>query len=505
MFRAILIGNRGEIAVRVIRACRELGVGTVAVCSDVDRDARHVREADRVVPLGGRSARESYLDIDRVIGAARRAGVDAVHPGYGFLSENAAFAGACEHAGLVFVGPPADVIAQMGSKIAAKALAARTGVPVVPGEVPSDQSDAAVAAAIARVGLPALVKPSAGGGGIGMRTIRSAAEIGDAVRGARHDAGAAFGDDTLYVERLVERPRHIEVQVFGDQAGQVVHVFERECSLQRRHQKVIEESPSPAVAPGLRARMGEAAVAIARAAGYHNAGTVEFLLDGEGESAPFYFLEMNARLQVEHPITEAVAGVDLVHAQLRVAHGEPLPWRQDQLVPRGHAIECRVYAEDPAAGFLPQAGRVLLYAEPTGPGIRVDAGLAEGDEVPVQFDPLVAKLVVHAENRDAAVARARAALADFAILGIRTNAGYLRRALGHPDFSAGRLDTGWLDRVTPDLVAAHADRVPPQAAIVAAAAARSAGGAGVSSALSPHGFPASVDPWVQLARWRNGA
>jgi acetyl/propionyl-CoA carboxylase alpha subunit len=505
MFKSLLIANRGEIAVRITRACRELGIEPVAVCSDADRHARHVRLASRVEPLGGRTARESYLDIAKVIDAARRAGVEAVHPGYGFLSEDATFARACEEAGFAFVGPPADVIEQMGSKIAARALAVRTGVPVVPGEVPADQSLGAVAEAVARVGLPALLKPASGGGGIGMRVIHAAAEVGDAVRGARRDAAAAFGDDTLYVERLVERPRHVEIQIFGDARGQVVHLFERECSLQRRHQKVIEESPSPVVSAGLRARMGEAAVALARAAGYRNAGTVEFLLDGDGDEAPFYFLEMNTRLQVEHPVTEAVAGVDLVHAQLRVAHGEPLPWRQDEIAPRGHAIECRIYAEDPADDFLPQAGRILLYAEPAGPGVRIDTGLGEGDEVPVQFDPLLAKLVVHAEHRATAIARARAALAEFAILGVCTNARHLREALGHPDFVAGRFDTRWLDRVTPGLVAATAAAVPPPAALAAAAAAHRLAAPAPGGASGSQRHAVAADPWSLLAGWRHGA
>jgi len=501
MFSRLLIANRGEIAVRVIRACRELGIAAIAVCSDVDREAKHVRLADHVMPLGGRSARESYLDIERVVDAARRSGADAVHPGYGFLSENPAFARSCEGAGLVFVGPPASAIEQMGSKIAARALAMRVGVPVVPGEVPTDRSDDAVSAAVERVGLPVLLKPAAGGGGIGMRIIRARDDVAEAVRGARRDAIAAFGDDTLYVERLVDAPRHVEIQVFGDAHGAMVHVLERECSLQRRHQKVIEESPSPAVTPRLRARMGEAGIAVARAAGYRNAGTIEFLLEGEGDGARFYFLEMNTRLQVEHPVTEAVAGVDLVHAQLRVASGLPLPWRQEDLVPRGHAVECRVYAEDPAAGFLPQAGRLLAHRPPSGPGVRIDAGVDEGDDVPVQFDPLVAKVIVHAEDRGAALARARAALADYPILGVRTNLSYLRRVLAHPDVVAGRVDTRWLDRETASLVASGANEAPSPRALAAAAAAH----AGASAPRTTTEAAESADPWVRLGAWRNGA
>jgi acetyl/propionyl-CoA carboxylase alpha subunit len=504
MFKSLLIANRGEIAVRIIRACRELGIATVAICSDADRRSLHVRLADRVVSLGGTTARESYLDVERVIDAAVRTGVEAVHPGYGFLSENALFAQGCERAGLVFVGPPPEAIERVGSKIAARRLAARLGVPVVPGEVPPDQSDDAVAAAVERTGWPALIKPTAGGGGIGMRVVRGRDEVAESVRGARRDAMAAFGDGTLYVERMLEQPRHVEVQVLGDRHGRMLHVLERECSLQRRRQKVIEECPSSAVTPELRVQLGEAAVEIARAAGYRNAGTVEFLLDGTGLHARFYFLEVNARLQVEHPVTEAVAGLDLVHAQLRIAAGEPLPTSQDAIAPRGHALECRVYAEDPARGFLPQAGRLLVFAPPAGPGIRVDAGVSEGDDVAVQFDPLIAKLVVHAADRASAIARARAALADFAILGVRTNAGYLQRALAHRDIAAGDIDTRWLDRVTEQLVPAGAVEAPPPVAIVAAAAAWSDGAAGASRDVSAT-TPADADPWSRLDGWRNGA
>ena len=498
MFKSLLVANRGEIAVRVIRACRELGIRSVAICSDVDRESLHTRLADLVVPLGGRTARDSYLDIERVVHAAQAAGAEAVHPGYGFLSERAAFARACERAGLVFVGPPADAIDQMGSKTAARTLAARVGVPVVPGEIPGEPTDEAVVEAVRRVGLPALLKPAAGGGGIGMRVVRTLAEAAEAVRGARRDATAAFGDDALYVERLVEKPRHVELQVFGDRHGRMVHVLERECSLQRRHQKVVEECPSPVVTPRLRARMGEAAVTVARAAGYVNAGTVEFLLEGEGDDARFYFLEMNTRLQVEHPVTEAVSGLDLVQAQLRVASGEPLPWSQEEIAPRGHAIECRVYAEDPAAGFLPQGGRVLVFRPPSGPGIRVDAGIAEGDDVPVQFDPLVAKVIVHAPTREAALARAHRAMSDTVVLGVHTNVSFLRRVLEHPDVLTGRIDTGWLDRTGASLAEPPE---PDDPAVAAAAAALS----GELAPARPVEVPGGEDPWSRLAGWRNGA
>jgi acetyl/propionyl-CoA carboxylase alpha subunit len=367
VIRRLLIANRGEIALRIIRACRELGIETVAVYSDADDGAPHMLAADAAVHLGPSPAPESYLNVGRLLAAAAQSGADAIHPGYGFLSERAHFARACADAGLIFVGPSADAIERMGSKVGARELMQQAGVPVVPGETPTDQSDDAIARAVDAIGLPALIKPSAGGGGIGMKVIRAQSDVRESVQQARREAVAAFGDGTLYVERLVERPRHVEIQVFADHHGHVVHLFERECSVQRRHQKTIEESPCPVLTEPVRAQMGAAAVAAARAAGYTNAGTVEFLLDGSGDRARFFFLEMNTRLQVEHPVTECVTGVDLVRAQLLVASGEPLPWTQDDLSQRGHAIECRIYAEDPAQDFLPQAGQLLMYREPIGP------------------------------------------------------------------------------------------------------------------------------------------
>jgi len=453
MIHRLLIANRGEIALRVIRACRELGIESVAVFSDADATAPHVVAADRAVRIGPPPAAESYLAIPRLIDAARATGADAVHPGYGFLSENAAFAEACAAAGLTFVGPPAAVIAHMGSKIDARRLMSAAGVPVVPGETPDDQTDAGVRRAISRIGLPALIKASAGGGGKGMREVRETADIDDAIQAARREGMAAFGDGTLYVERLIAAPRHIEIQIVADDHGNVVHLFERECSVQRRHQKVIEESPSPALTPALRARMTEAAVAAARAANYRNAGTIEFLVDANGESATapasepvFFFLEMNTRLQVEHAVTEEVTGVDLVRAQLLAASGEPLPWAQPAISQRGHAIEARVYAEDPAHEFLPQAGPLLLYREPRVPGVRIDSGVAEGGDVSIYYDPLIAKVIALAETRDQAIAKLSSALRDFPILGVRTNIPFLIRVLEHPDFGGGAIDTGFLDR-----------------------------------------------------------
>ena len=494
--RRVLIGNRGEIALRVIRACREAGIESVAAYSDADRDALHTRAADYAVRIGPPPASESYLCVTALIAAAQEAGADAVHPGYGFLSERAEFARACEQAGLVFIGPPADVIEKMGSKIAARELMRSANVPVVPGQTPADQSDEGIEAAADAIGHPVLVKASAGGGGKGMRVVRRKADAREAIQSARREASAAFGDGTLYIERLIENPRHVEIQVFADSHGSVVHLFERECSLQRRHQKIIEESPSPAITPVVRARMGEAAVAAARAAAYRSAGTIEFLVEGEGDAGRFYFLEMNTRLQVEHPVTEAVTGVDLVRAQFAVADGRPLPWTQSTLSQRGHAIECRIYAEDPSGGFLPQAGRLLLYREPSGPGVRIDSGFEQGDAVDVNYDPLIAKLVASGETRQAAIGRALAALRHFPILGIRTNIAFLIRLLEDDAFREGRIDTGYIDRHSDRLAAAD---VAPAEALAAAALVHA----------SPHSVGESIggasdsglDPWSTLTAW----
>ena len=493
--RRVLIANRGEIAVRIARACREAGLESVAVYSDADADALHVRVADRAERIGPAAPAESYLSVPALIAAAGRVGADAVHPGYGFLSERPELPRACEKAGITFVGPPADVMERMGSKIGARALMQGAGVPIVPGDTPHDQSDDGVLAAARGLGYPLLVKASAGGGGKGMRVVTHDAEAVESIAAARREATAAFGDGTLYVERLIARPRHVEIQVFADAHGNVVHLFERECSVQRRHQKVVEESPSPAVTPALRARMGDAAVAAARAAGYRNAGTIEFLVDGDGEHAGFYFLEMNTRLQVEHPVTEAVAGVDLVRAQFIVAEGGRLPWAQDALSQRGHAVECRVYAEDPAHGFLPQAGPLLLYREPSGPGIRVDSGVTEGDSVGVHYDPLLAKLIVHGETREAARSRAVHALHNYPVLGTRTNIPFLIRLLELPAFRAGRLHTGLIEEHLSQLT--QADDVPPEALVAAAfATAASAGCARADGSVGQ-----DSDPWTTLRRW----
>jgi acetyl-CoA carboxylase biotin carboxylase subunit len=504
MIRRLLIANRGEIARRILRACRELKIETVAVYSDADAKAPHVAEADRAICLGPAPARESYLNIEAIIDAAVLTKADAIHPGYGFLSERAPFVRAVEAAGLTFVGPPASALEKMGSKVGARRLMTAAGVPVVPGEAPTDQSEQALTAAARTIGLPVLIKPAAGGGGIGMKAVHDLAELPDAIAAARREAKAAFGNDTLYFERLIERPRHVEIQVFADNHGNTVHIFERECSAQRRHQKVVEESPCAALSPAVRARMGAAAVAAAKAVGYRNAGTCEFLLEGEGDAASFYFLEMNTRLQVEHPVTEEVVGIDLVHAQLRVASGEPLPFSQQSLAQRGHAIECRIYAEDPAQGFLPQAGPLLLYREPQGPGVRVDSGVTKGSEVSVHYDPMLSKLIVHAATREEARQRAIAALRDYAILGIRTNIPFLLQLLEHPQFIDASIDTKFLDREGAAIAAQIPQELPNAAAIVIEALRKNLvprPNDAVGTAATP-GTLGTADPFQTLGGWR---
>lgn len=464
-FDTVLVANRGEIAVRVIRTLRAMGIRSVAVFSDADAGARHVAEADVAVRIGPAAARQSYLDIDAVVSAAERTGAQAVHPGYGFLSENPEFAGALQAAGIVFIGPPAAAIATMGDKIAAKAAVSAFGVPVVPGISRPGLTDEELIAGAPEVGFPVLVKPSAGGGGKGMRVVQEAADLPAALTSARREAAAAFGDDTLFLERFVLRPRHIEVQVLADGHGNVIHLGERECSLQRRHQKVIEEAPSPLLDAATRARIGAAACDTARSVDYTGAGTVEFIVSADAPDE-FFFMEMNTRLQVEHPVTEMVTGVDLVEQQIRIAAGEKLALAQGDIVMTGHAVEARVYAEDPANGFLPTGGPVLGLREPTGPGVRVDSGLAAGTVVGSDYDPMLSKVIAHGPDRTAALHRLDRALADTAVLGLTTNTEFLRFLLADPDVAAGRLDTGLLDRRAPDF----APRPLGDAELVAAAA-----------------------------------
>ncbi|MFC5909544.1 acetyl/propionyl/methylcrotonyl-CoA carboxylase subunit alpha [Streptacidiphilus monticola] len=489
MFESVLVANRGEIAVRVCRTLRKLGVRAIAVHTDADADAPHLRAADEAVRI------DSYLSVEELLRAARRTGAEAVHPGYGFLAENAGFARACAEAGLVFIGPPADAIELMGDKIHAKAAVSRAGVPVVPGSSGDGLTDDQLADAAAEVGLPVLLKPSAGGGGKGMRLVREAEHLREEIAAARREARASFGDDTLLLERWIDRPRHIEIQVLADAHGNVVHLGERECSLQRRHQKLIEEAPSVLLDPHTRAAMGEAAVRAARSCGYTGAGTVEFIVPG-GDPSSYYFMEMNTRLQVEHPVTELVTGLDLVEWQLRVAAGEELRLEQSAVDLDGHAVEARICAEDPGRGFLPTGGRVLLLEEPDGlDGTRVDSGLADGQVVGSSYDPMLAKVIAWGPDRATALRRLRAALARTTVLGVTTNAGYLRRLLADTDVVAGDLDTGLVER-RPELTVT--DPADDEAALVAAALAR-------QLALLPGtGTDAWSDPFAQPTGWRVG-
>ena len=497
-FGKVLIANRGEIAVRVIRACRELGIRTVAVFSDADRESLHVLLADEAVPIGPAPATESYLVVDKLVAAARNAGADAVHPGYGFLAENAAFAQACLDAGLTFIGPPPAAIRAMGDKMAARRVAGRLGVPVVPGTEEPVADDAEAARVAERVGYPVMLKAAMGGGGKGMRLVRAPRELAGALRAARSEAGAAFGDASVYIERYIEDPRHIEIQILADAHGGVVHLGERECSIQRRHQKLVEESPSPFVTPEMRRRMGEAACRVAAAVGYVNAGTVEFLVDRERN---FYFLEMNTRLQVEHPVTELVTGRDLVRDQLRIAAGDKLGFGQDDVALVGSAIECRINAEDPYASFIPSPGTVTGLRAPGGPWVRDDTGVYAGCTIPRFYDTLMAKLIVWGPDRDAAIARMSRALAEYQVVGVQTTIPILRRIVAHGDFAAGRLSTGFMERLlaTDRPEAAGARR--RIALIAAALTAHARAGRGAPPAAPP----AAPGAWRQALRpgWRS--
>ena len=494
MFKKILIANRGEIAVRVAQTVQEMGIQAVTVYSQPDRAAPHVLAVDEAYPLEGRTAAETYLRGEKIIEIAKRKHVDAIHPGYGFLSENAAFAQACGDAGITFIGPSREVIRATGNKIAAKKTLAAAGVPVVPGWTGTGQEESGRFQAEAkRIGYPVLIKAASGGGGKGMRLVREEGELLHAVESARREAGAAFGDSGVFLEKYLERPRHVEFQIFGDSHGNVVHLFERECSIQRRHQKILEETPSPALNPQLRGRMGEAAVRAARAVNYTNAGTVEFLVDASGE---FYFLEINTRLQVEHPVTELTTGHDLVRAQIVVAAGEPLPFSQSTLRQDGHAIEVRICAEDASRDFMPSTGTIAVFAPPVGPGIRVDSGVVQGSEVSVYYDPMLAKLIVKGRDRNEALEKLTWALSHFAILGVTTNIGFLRALIANPEFRAGRLHTQFLQEhgVTQD-------RTVGREAVLAAALAASRSDTPRSSSKNEHrGLRES--PW-QTGGWRS--
>jgi acetyl-CoA carboxylase biotin carboxylase subunit len=494
MFKKVLIANRGEIAVRIIRTCREMEIKTVAVYSEVDKTAPHVLEADEAVGLGSAEPKHSYLNMDRLLAAARETGAEAIHPGYGFLAENPVFAERCREEGVVFIGPPAQVIRDLGSKTKARNIMLQAGVPVIPGMLTTAADPEVLAREAEAIGYPVIIKASAGGGGKGMRVVREAVELGEACRSCQSEAEKAFGDGSLYLEKHLEGPRHVEFQILADSFGNVVHLFERECSIQRRHQKIIEETPSPILTPDLRRQMGQAAVAAARAAGYVNAGTVEFLLDREGK---FYFLEVNTRLQVEHPITEVTTGLDLVRRQLEIAAEQALPLCQEEIQPRGHAFECRIYAEDPEAQFFPSPGKILYLKEPSGPGIRMDSGIRAGFEVPMEYDPILSKLIVYAETRESARQRMIRALENYVLLGIKTTIPFLLEVFKTAEFREGRTRTDFIDR--------HFEGWKPErgkadlARIAFAAHDR-------SRVRTPTGEKASapdrLSPWQTLGEWR---
>jgi acetyl-CoA carboxylase biotin carboxylase subunit len=498
-FRKVLVANRGEIAVRVIRTLHEMGLRAVAVHSDVDRAALHVRMADEAYPIGPAEAAQSYLRADKIVDVAKKCGADAIHPGYGFLSENPVLPEACEAAKITFIGPPASAMRKMGSKTAARRIMSEAGVPITPGAT-CETTDDAIAAAD-RIGYPVMLKAASGGGGKGMRVVESREEMANAWERARSEAKKFFGDDTVYLEKAIVRPRHVEIQVLGDQHGNVVHVFERDCSIQRRNQKVVEETPSPAASPALVAKMGEIAVKGAKAVGYFSAGTFEFLLAPDGN---FYFLEMNTRLQVEHPVTELITGLDLVREMVRVAEGKPLEFAQQDIERRGAAIQCRVYAEDPATGFLPSPGRIQELVVPSGPGVRDDSGAYPGCEISSFYDPLVSKLCVWAPTRERAVARMRRALAEYVVTGIRTNLAFHQKLFEHPEFVAGRYDTGFLERHKDELLgyatipAEDAEAVAVALALQAARLERALG----AEVAQTGARGSQLSPWVSAHRAR---
>jgi acetyl-CoA carboxylase biotin carboxylase subunit len=498
MFKKILIANRGEIAVRVIRACHEMGIAAVAVYSEVDRAALHVRKADEAYPIGAAAAAESYLNIGKILDVARQSGAEAIHPGYGFLSENARFAQACVDAGVKFIGPTAAAMDAMGSKTRARQAMERAGVPFVPGTSRGLESIEEAEEVAARIGYPVMLKAAAGGGGKGMRLVHTPDQLKSSLEAASSEAERSFGDSEVYIEKAIVNPRHIEMQILADEYGSTLYLGERECSLQRRHQKVLEEAPSPVVDAEMRRRMGEVAVRVARAANYTNAGTVEFLVDPQKN---FYFLEMNTRLQVEHPVTELVTGLDLVHLQIRIAAGEKLPLTQEDVQIRGHAMECRIYAEDPDNNYFPSPGKITLLLEPSGPGIREDSGMYEGWTVPMDYDPLLAKLIGYGSDRERAIARLTRALGEYFVGGIKTNLSLFRRILADADFCAAKLDTGFLDRM---LKQKDGQLEDSQAAQVAAIAAGIFAVLGVSAAApGERASDTSAEKAVIASNWKS--
>jgi acetyl-CoA carboxylase, biotin carboxylase subunit len=501
MFKKILIANRGEIAVRVVRACREMGIAAVAVYSDADRAALHVQLADEALAIGPAPAVESYLDMERIIRAAHETGAEAIHPGYGFLAENADFARLCEKQGVVFIGPRSNALELVGDKVRARQTMEKAGVPIIPGMKSIPNTMAEFEAAARALTYPVIVKASAGGGGKGMRIVAEEKELIPALEAGRREAKSAFGDETVYLEKYLDEPRHVEFQVLADNAGHTVHLFERECSIQRRHQKIVEETPSPALDDALRSKMGETAVRVMKAAGYNNAGTVEFLLDKDWN---FYFLEVNARLQVEHPVTELVTGVDLVRQQILVAAGEPLTLKQSALFQRGHAIECRIYAEDPLNRFLPSPGKILFLREPRGPGVRCDSGIYGGWNVPIDYDPILAKLIVWAETRELARRRMAAALDDYIVLGIRTTIGFLKDVVQHPEFKAGRLSTAFIPKHFEGWQGMAKDEESLRLARTAAAFAEFDRAERGTAAPGRGPGKSEASPWTTSGRWRIG-
>lgn len=499
MIKKILIANRGEIAVRIIKACREMGIATVAVYSEADRSSLHVQRADEAVCIGPAPAGDSYLNMDRIFQAVQQTKAEAVHPGYGFLAENAAFALKCERAGIVFIGPNSQAMDLVGDKIRSRQTMEKAGVPIIPGMKDILKDPSAYITEARRIGYPVMIKASAGGGGKGMRIVFAEEELKPALEAGKREAKSAFGDESVYLEKYIEEPRHVEFQVLADNHGNIVHLFERECSIQRRHQKIIEESPSQALDAKLRAKMGDVACKVMQVAGYNNAGTVEFLLD---KNKNFYFLEVNARLQVEHPVTELVTGMDLVHQQIRIASGEKLVMQQDELRQQGHALECRIYAEDPKNNFLPSSGKILYLKEPSGPGIRHDCGVYSGWDVPIYYDPILAKLIVWSEDKDSACDRMVQALNDYVVLGIKTCIDFLKDVINHPQFRQGQTTTDfinlylsdWQQRETPD-------ELKDMTLLAAAFDSHQKGFAGTAAALPTHKVPS---PWSSLGKWRIG-
>ena len=499
MIKKILIANRGEIAVRIIKACREMGIATVAVYSEADRNGLHVQAADEAVGIGPAPAVDSYLNMDRIIQAAQQTKSEAIHPGYGFLAENADFVLKCEQAGLVFIGPNSQAMALVGDKIRSRQTMEAAGVPIIPGMKDTAKNPSEYVVEAERIGYPVMIKASAGGGGKGMRVVFSEEELRPALEAGMREAKAAFGNESVYLEKYIEEPRHVEFQVLADNHGHTIHLFERECSIQRRHQKIVEESPSQALDPELRAKMGKMACKVIQTAGYNNAGTVEFLLD---KNKNFYFLEVNARLQVEHPVTELVTGIDLVHQQIRIASGEKLAIRQEELRQQGHAIECRIYAEDPMNNFLPSSGKILYLKEPSGPGIRHDCGVYSGWDVPIFYDPILAKLIVWSKNKESACDRMMQALNDYVILGIKTCIDFLKDVINHPQFRKGQTTTDFIDLYLSEWQPPEKSEELKDIALLAAAFdSRQSGFAADTANFSDQRIPS---PWILLGKWRIG-